>query len=112
MTDDTTSAVPTVGDGKPGFHIVVSLDEFITLADRVAHLEANQPASGASEGEVSEDDLEQVHARLTRHRDELEEIKRRYNALIRYLDATMLTPAQAATSQDTVQPPTARNMIQ
>lgn len=110
MTDAPTTGSKT-DDGKNTFVIVPTIDGYIELADRVSHLEANMPATGDVDDDAPDDtDLGQVHDRLDRHRDEIEEIKRRYNALIRYLGSTDLAAAPPAASQDTVQPQS-RNMI-
>jgi hypothetical protein len=109
MTDaPATTSLPTQ-DGKPTFGIVPTLDGYLELAARVEHLEANVPATGDDDS-LNDDDAAQLHERLDRHRAELEEIKRRYNALIRYLDSG-LTPSAPVQADDTVQP-ASRNMIQ
>lgn len=108
MTDSPATTAITTEDGKQTFVIVPTLDGYIELADRVSHLEANVPADGPADDGGA--DLGDVHDRLDRHRAEIEEIKRRYNALIRYLGSTNLTDAPPAENQDTVQPQS-RNMI-
>jgi hypothetical protein len=112
VTDSTTDA--TTDDGKATFEVVPTLAGYLELAERVNHLEANQPATGSSDdvvAPVSEDELDAIHSRIDRHRAEIEEIKKRYNQLVRYLDAS-LAPAQPVSSQDTIQPQTRRDLIQ
>lgn len=112
MTDQTTT-------DKPLFVMAPTSDAYMQLASQVgdlaedvAELQAHTPASGGDDASaVSEDELDAIHSRIDRHRAEIEEIKKRYNQLVRYLDAS-LAPAPAVTAQDTIQPQTRRDLIQ
>lgn len=107
----TDAPAPTPTDeGKSTFVIVPNLELFLELDGRVSYLEANTPAHDDTPTDGGEADLAQLHDRLDRHRSEIEEIKNRYNALIRYLGSTDLASAAPAAAQDTVQPQS-RNMI-
>lgn len=81
------------------------------LAERLAHVEASQPADSDDDGDVTEDDLEAVHARIDRHRAEIEQIKRVTNQIISFLGANGIPKTPPAETADTVQPST-RNLIQ
>lgn len=78
LTDETTPA----GDEGPEYVVTPTLRAFGELVTRVEQLEANSPALG-SEDDEADDALTQ--ARLTRHRTEIEAIKRAINSLIDYL---------------------------
>lgn len=97
MTDAST--LPPVPDDAPaedepeapasGFHIVVGVDEFLQLEERVALLEARIPA-----GADDDPDEDVTAGRLNRHRGEIEELKRRYNRLVDYLAAILPAPGK------------------
>lgn len=116
MTDQTATATD-----KPLFVMAPTSDAYMQLVSQVsdlagdvAELQAHTPATGGSDDDVpavSEDELDAIHSRIDRHRAEIEEIKKRYNQLVRYLDAS-LAPAQPVSSQDTIQPQTRRDLIQ
>lgn len=83
MTDPTQLA-PEAPHKDP-FVITVTLDGYLALEARVAELEARTPA-----GELLDAELEapapDLAGRLDRHRAELDELKRRYNQLVEFLE--------------------------
>lgn len=100
MTDPTPAAEPA----KSLFEMVPTSEAYMQLAAQVAdiiedveHLQASTPAIPDDETTPDDStDTSVLSARLDRHRTEIEEIKKRYNALIRYLGSTDLPAAQPA----------------
>lgn len=85
MTDATPDPQPDettpAEDQGPEYVVTPTLRAFGELVDRVEHLEGNSPAID----DADEDDDALTQARLTRHRGEIEQIKRTLNSLIQYL---------------------------
>lgn len=69
----------TAGPKQDRFVISPTLEAYLDLEQRVIELEAKTPAEGTPEGVV---DVDALVERLGRHRDELEELKRRYIGLL------------------------------
>lgn len=82
--------------GRDPFVIVPTIDGYAALDARVAELESRVPADaplGTLAAAAATPDPN--GARLDRHRQELDELKRRYNELVQYLDHQL--PAAAPT---------------
>lgn len=109
----------------PLFQMTPTADAYMQLAqqiadtiERVAHVEAAQPADEDDLDEDDEDEdasaiaeaLESAHVRIDRHRAEIEQIKRVINQIIAFLGSNGIPKTQPAESADTVQPST-RNLI-
>lgn len=101
MTHDTTAGAATTPDGKPTFTIVPTLDGYVDLAQRVEHLEANVPATVPDTDVPDSGEIDQLHDRLDRHRGEIDEIKRRYNSLVRWLNTNVTNTGDVPTSTST-----------
>lgn len=97
LTDETTPAP----DEGPDYVVTPTLRAFGELVGRVEHLEADAPAHPADDADEDDEEL-LTQQRLTRHRSEIEEIKRVLNGVIEYLAVpgaaipTPIPPAPAA----------------
>lgn len=95
MTDPTTTAAQ-----DKSLVIVPTLQGWLELAERVEALEAAAPATVPDDVEPLT--LQSLSDRLDRHRGELEDIKGRWNQMIRYLRLqTGPTPTSAAAAAET-----------
>jgi hypothetical protein len=121
LTDATIPALPADGEGKPTFQIVPTLDGYLELAEQVAELQAQLPAAGGTGGsDLADDDIDDLHDRLNRHRRDIDQTRNLLNDLIRYLDTLFgkpapggnsVAPAPMVSAQDTIQPQR-RDLIQ
>jgi hypothetical protein len=86
---------PTTPAGRDPFVIVPTIDGYAALDARVADLEARVPADGPLGTLATTSTTPDPNgARLDRHRQELDELKLRYNQLVQYLEHQL--PAAAA----------------
>lgn len=85
MTDETTDPqTDETTDGAP-YGVVPLLPAWKELVGRVEHLEASAPAEHPDDEPDEDDDEAATQARLSRHRGEIEEIKRTLNGVIEFL---------------------------
>lgn len=88
---DAITPDPPAAEEDP-LAIVPTLAGFLALSRRVEVLES-QGAATVPPGDVLAPP-EAVQRRLNRHREDIDEIKKRYNKLVRYLESLNLIPGQ------------------
>lgn len=98
MTDETPDPTPApTPDEGPEFVVTPTLRAFREIVERIEHLESHAPAideDDAADEQAGGADLTLVHERLTRHRGEIEAIKRAVNGLIRFVQGEAPIPAE------------------